>query len=98
MNLQLLYHEYLNQKFNRGLSSVPLDDFEYGILEEDGALFFIERKDVAFVEWAYELPRSPLCCEPGLEACALGFSTIWTSMMNWYSFICYLRSTRQRPS
>lgn len=31
MNLQLLYHEYLNLKFNRGLPSVLLDDFEYGI-------------------------------------------------------------------
>ncbi|MGG3308743.1 hypothetical protein ABER23_15090 [Paenibacillus lautus] len=61
MKLQLLYHEYLNLKFNRGLLSVPLDGFEYGLLEEDGAeLFFVERKDEAFVEWAYELqPRDP---------------------------------------
>ena len=43
MNLQLLYHEYLNQKFNRGLPSVPLDDFEYGILEEDGAKIILYR-------------------------------------------------------
>ncbi len=52
MKLQLLYNEYLNLKFNRGSPSVPLDGFEYGLLEEDGAeLFFVEHKDEAFVEW-----------------------------------------------
>ncbi|MDL1162287.1 hypothetical protein P0100_14610 [Yersinia pestis] len=61
MKLQLLYNEYLNFKFNRGLPSVQTDGFEYGLLEDDSAaLFFAERSDEAFVEWAYELqPRDP---------------------------------------
>lgn len=59
MKLQLLFNEYLNMKFNRGLPSVQTDGFKYALLEDDSAeLFFIERKDEAFVEWAYELqPR-----------------------------------------
>lgn len=101
MKLQLLYHEYLNLKFNRGLPSVPFDGFEYGLLEEDGAeLFFVERKDEAFVEWTYELqPRDPhYVVSPDWKPVLSAFLTIWTSTMNSCSITCYLRSTRRRPS
>lgn len=61
MKLQLLYNEYLNIKFNRGLPSVQTDLFEYGLLEDDSAeLFFVNRKNESYIDWAYELePRDP---------------------------------------
>lgn len=61
MKLQILYHEYLNMKFNRGLPSVQTDCFEYCLCEEDSAeLFFVDRENESFMEWAYELqPRDP---------------------------------------
>ncbi|MCM3497639.1 hypothetical protein NST08_28785 [Paenibacillus sp. FSL K6-1566] len=61
MKLQLLFHEYLNIKFNRGLPSVQTVGFEYGVLEDErAALFFVDRNDQAFVEWAYDLqPGDP---------------------------------------
>lgn len=59
MKLQLLYNQYLNIKFNRGLPPVPTDGFEYGFCEDDSAqLFFVNRKSESFIEWAYDLqPR-----------------------------------------
>lgn len=61
MKLQLLYNEYLNLKFNRGLPSVPTDCFEYGLCEDDSAeLFFVGRENEPFIEWADELqPKDP---------------------------------------
>lgn len=61
MNLQLLYHEYINLKFKRGLPPVQMDGFEYGI-GEDGrtALFLTGRDDEVFTDWTDELqPRDP---------------------------------------
>ncbi|KZE78612.1 hypothetical protein AV654_02345 [Paenibacillus elgii] len=61
MNLQLLYNEYLNLKFNRGLPSVQTDCFEYSLCEDDSAeLFFIGHGNGSFIEWADELqPKDP---------------------------------------
>lgn len=61
MKLQLLYNEYLNLKFNRGLPSIQTDSFEYGLCEDDSAeLFFIGRESESFIEWADELqPKDP---------------------------------------
>lgn len=61
MKLQLLYNEYLNLKFNRGLPSVQTDGFEYCLCEDDSAeLFFVDRENEAFVEWTYQLqPKDP---------------------------------------
>ncbi len=61
MELQLLFNEYLQVKFNRRLQSVQTGFFEYGLLEDDSAeLFFADRKDESFTEWAYALqPRDP---------------------------------------
>lgn len=56
MNLQLLYQEYLNRKFNIGLPSVHLDDFEYAMTEDDRMeLFLANSSDEPFFDWAYEL-------------------------------------------
>ncbi|WP_195573959.1 hypothetical protein [Paenibacillus sp. 1001270B_150601_E10] len=59
MTLELLYHEYINIKCNRGLQPVPNDSFEYGLLEDDSAeLFFVDREDATFIDWVNELqPR-----------------------------------------
>ncbi|MFD0711376.1 hypothetical protein [Paenibacillus sp. GCM10027626] len=59
MKLQLLYNEYINIKFKRGLQSVQTDCFEYSLLEDDSAeLFFVNRNNESFIEWMYELqPR-----------------------------------------
>ncbi len=61
MKLQLLYNEYLNIKFNRGLPSVQTHCLEYCLLEDGSAqLLFADRKNESFAEWAYELqPRDP---------------------------------------
>ncbi|MEK5171879.1 hypothetical protein NST63_01370 [Heyndrickxia sp. FSL W8-0496] len=61
MKLQLLYNEYLNIKFNRKIQSFQLDCFEYCLLENESAeLFFVDRGNESFVEWAYELePKDP---------------------------------------
>lgn len=61
MEFQLLYHEYLNLKFNQGLPSLQTDPFEYCYYEDDRAeLFFAGREDESFPEWTYELqPRDP---------------------------------------
>lgn len=61
MNLQLLYHEYLNLKFNRGLPPVQMDSFEYGYCEDGRtALFLTGRDDALFTDWTDELqPRDP---------------------------------------
>lgn len=61
MKLQLLYNEYLNIKFNRKMQPVQMDCFEYCLLEDDSAeLFFVDREDGSFLEWAYELqPKDP---------------------------------------
>jgi len=61
MNLQLLYNEYVNIKFNRGLPPVQTDGFEYGVLEDGSAeLFFTDSQNEPFVEWTCELqPRDP---------------------------------------
>ncbi len=45
MNLQYLYNEYLNIKFNRDLPASHFDYFEYGVLEDGSAqLFFVDQK------------------------------------------------------
>lgn len=61
IDLQLLYNEYLNQKFSRGLPSTPLDRFEYSPCEGGGAeLFFAGETEEAFSVWISELqPRDP---------------------------------------
>ncbi|MCP1310815.1 hypothetical protein [Paenibacillus tyrfis] len=61
MKLQLLYNEYLNLKFNRGLPSVQTDCFEYCLCEDDSAeLFFVGRENESFIEWVDELqPKDP---------------------------------------
>lgn len=61
MKLQLLYNEYLNIKFNRGLPSVRTNCLEYYLLEDNSAqLLFADRKNESFTEWVYELqPRDP---------------------------------------
>ncbi|GIO32908.1 MULTISPECIES: hypothetical protein [Paenibacillus] len=61
MNLQFLYHEYLNVKFNRGLPSVQTAPFAYCRCEDDRAeLVFADHKHESFAEWMYELqPRDP---------------------------------------
>ncbi|MDM5233651.1 hypothetical protein [Lysinibacillus pakistanensis] len=61
MNLQYLYNEYLNIKFNRDLPASHFDYFEYDVLEDGSAqLFFVDQKNEAFLEWAEELqPRDP---------------------------------------
>ncbi|MGE6229963.1 hypothetical protein [Paenibacillus chitinolyticus] len=61
MKLQLLYHDYLNLKFNRKLPSVLTDGFEYGLCEDDsGELFWVGSESESFSEWISELqPRDP---------------------------------------
>ncbi|MGN7358960.1 hypothetical protein ACTHPF_17905 [Paenibacillus sp. SAF-054] len=61
MNLQTLYHEYINIKFERGLPPVSTDGFEYCDCEDGGAeLFVTGHACTAFSEWISELqPRDP---------------------------------------
>lgn len=61
MGLPLLYHEYLNLKWRRGLPSVRTDRFEYALCEDNSAeLFFVDGTNEAFTEWIDELqPRDP---------------------------------------
>ncbi|GGG02191.1 hypothetical protein GCM10010912_53770 [Paenibacillus albidus] len=61
MEFQLLYNEYLNLKFDRGLPAIKTDSFEYCLCEDDTAeLFFIGPEHESFTEWAYELqPKDP---------------------------------------
>lgn len=39
-NVQALFNNYLNIKFNRGLPAVPMEDFEYAVLEDQSAELF----------------------------------------------------------
>lgn len=60
-NLQVLFNNYLNIKFNRGLPVVQMEDFEYALLEDHSAeLFFIAHEHESFLEWAEGLqPPDP---------------------------------------
>jgi len=59
MKLQSLYDEYLNMKFNRKLTPVQTDNFEYGLCEDESSkLFLIGHENESFGEWISELqPR-----------------------------------------
>lgn len=44
MELQLLFNEYLNMKFNRGLPSVQTDGFEYGLPKYPNVIEFFNEE------------------------------------------------------
>ncbi len=42
VNVQALFNNYLNIKFNRGgLQAVPMEDFEYAVLDDHSAELFL---------------------------------------------------------
>lgn len=61
MNIQHLYHDYLNMKYNRALPLLETRPFEYALCEDGGAeLFFTDHPEETFAEWLSELqPRDP---------------------------------------
>lgn len=61
VNVQALFNNYLNIKFNRGLPAVPMEDFEYAALEDHSAeLFFRAHEHETFLAWAEGLqPPDP---------------------------------------
>lgn len=61
VNVQALFNNYLNIKFNRGLQAVPMEDFEYAVLDDHSAeLFFSAHEHETFLAWAEELqPPDP---------------------------------------
>lgn len=65
-NVQALFNNYLNIKFNRGLPAVPMEDFEYAVLEDQSAeLFFSAHEHETFLAWAEELqPPDPQYGDP----------------------------------
>lgn len=65
-NVQALFNNYLNIKFNRGLPAVPMEDFEYAVLEDHSAeLFFNAHEQETFLAWAEELqPPDPQYSDP----------------------------------
>ena len=41
VNVQALFNNYLNIKFNRGLQAVPMENFEYAVLDDQSAELFL---------------------------------------------------------
>lgn len=59
MQLQSLYDEYLNIKFNRKITPIQTDRFQYGLCEDESSeLFLIGHENESFGDWISELqPR-----------------------------------------